>query len=307
MEPKTQKALDIDILLKNKYNKTLDEIKFISNNNQYFDKYEVNKFENCIFIFDPNDVQNIEYIFNNPIKIIYKNVLINHNFIDLEEENVISSIQISETLKKYNINAEFINEEGNYIEYNDNKFNLIYQFNTFNKITFYNKNYMILKLEELKKPINIEENEFKPEEISKNFNNYFNYYDPNLKTLKYFNSNNRKLFFKNLQKFYLNHNLHYFKISGPSNIGKSTSLLLFSRTFSNILYFNIETLLYMYQSNDKKSMISLFISELSRIFLNENEKENLIKIFYQLLNIYITIIFCLFLTNLKKKILMKIF
>ena len=78
--------------------------------------------------------------------------------------------------------------------------------------------------------------------------------------------------------------MHYFKISGPSDIGKSTSLLLFSRTFSNILYFNIETLLYMYQSNDKKPMISLFISELSRIFLNKNEKENLIKFFYQLLN-----------------------
>ena len=280
-----KKATDIDILLKNKDNKTLDEIKSMLDNNQYyFDKYEINKYKNCFFIFDPNDVQNIEYIFNKPIKIIYKNVLINNNFIDLVEDNVISSIQITETLKKYNINGEFINEDGNYIEYNDNKFNLIYLFNNFNNITFYNNNYVILKLEELKIPINIEDNEFKLEEISKNFNNYFKYYDSNLKKLKYFNSDNRKIFLQNLQKFYLNNNLHYFKISGPSDIGKSTSLLLFSRTFSNILYFNIETLLYMYQSNDKKPMISLFISELSRIFLNKNEKENLIKFFYQLLN-----------------------
>ena len=101
---------------------------------------------------------------------------------------------------------------------------------------------------------------------------YFNLYFPNenLKDkIKYEFSEYRHKLHQILDNFSFKESLKLFKFTGPSGIGKSFSLFVYSRAIGSRIYFNIK-LLYKLQKNNQ-------IIKLKNIIIEESNRINIIK------------------------------
>ena len=101
---------------------------------------------------------------------------------------------------------------------------------------------------------------------------YFNLYFPNenLKDkIKYEFSEYRHKLHQILDNFSFKESLKLFKFTGPSGIGKSFSLFVYSRAIGSRIYFNIK-LLYKLQKNNQ-------ILKLKNIIIEESNRINIIK------------------------------
>ena len=121
---------------------------------------------------------------------------------------------------------------------------------------------------------------YRPEEYSIFFYDYFIYEDKDKREEEfiYFNNDKRNIIFNNIKilKSY-NNNLKTYKITGPSSIGKSLTLFYISRILYNVIYINLKTL-----NNYKKNLYKCYhiiITELERLVCqqNINELEKVIK------------------------------
>ena len=79
-----------------------------------------------------------------------------------------------------------------------------------------------------------------PEKLSKFFNLFFKFETKS--NFEYWESEERKNFILFVLRFKSNDEKHCFKMCGPSGIGKSMTLFLISRYYSNFLYFNLKTI-----------------------------------------------------------------
>ena len=122
-------------------------------------------------------------------------------------------------------------------------------------------------------------NDFNFKYLDKYFNKYFIYNNEPLESIKYIQNEERKKLFNYLNEFIFMGEIHFFKICGPSNNGKSTSLLVYSRKMTNIVYFNLKVIYELYFSNINH-LLELLMYELCRIKLNDNEQKN----FYDFFN-----------------------
>ena len=91
--------------------------------------------------------------------------------------------------------------------------------------------------------------------------------------LLYYNIQNRKELYSFLETLILNDELQFFKFCGPTSTGKSTTLLRFSRQYTNIIYINLKFIYHLEQNN--KNYDYLIIYEFWRLeFENDIDNEN---------------------------------
>lgn len=115
----------------------------------------------------------------------------------------------------------------------------------------------------------------KKEILSKYFDDYFmNPKNINAKNVEftYYKSRNRRDLNFQLNVFHFNQDLSKFKITGPSNEGKSTTLLYFSLTSYNIVYLNLKYLKILYENKDYGKFLNILIYEFGRIKFTEEQK-----------------------------------
>ena len=220
-------------------------------------------------------------IFNNDNKfLIFKNsieiILVN----DDKKENgkiykIESQLQLFNLLKQKNFILPYIKTNENKRIYL-NRHNIIDEFTNL-KYTIYNDNSKIKELiNNEPKSLSIK---FKPIELSENFYEYFKYSNIEEKNefFEYYNDNNdtgRKKLERLLCKLAISTKLSLLKITGTTCIGKSTTLLKFSRNNMNILYFNLKYFREQEKKNNYVNIINTFIEECKRLYL---KKDNLIE------------------------------
>ena len=124
-----------------------------------------------------------------------------------------------------------------------------------------------------KKPILEMNKTYKVIDYSKYYKDYFGYDLESNTEFKYLNNDIRKKIFDNLNILW-NSNCKKFKFTGPFNIGKSLTLLQFSRVNEDVFYFNLKVLL----NKQERDCYIILLEEFSRI--NEyyfNSIQNIIK------------------------------
>ena len=263
-------AEKLDILFNEIYKKTYDEILQIC---QSKERKEGNLiiFENTNYYLIKGDT--IELIFFSPRKVVMKNGYIGNVEQQIIDDNVISSVQINYIIKTFKIENLFILDEKNeWIKY-EGQITLTELLPFIDDLNFkcdkhipefvFN-NFSTLTLTTVKKEL-----------LSKYFTLYFKCEDDQEKDFEFFTSINRENL-KNKILFFINSSVNFFKITGPSNNGKSISLLYYSRCIQDIVYLNLKTLLRL---DDKDKMIDIFFYELQRIDLSKEEISEVSNIF----------------------------
>ena len=185
------------------------------------------------------------------------------------EYEIFSSIQIDEIIKDL---------KNPYIKFKDNKIN--YRLN-YQNIFLYIENDSIKIYEEEKKYKSFIQNcitlkeKFTPKELTPNFYIYFKYnnkIDEN-KIFDYIESEERNNLNEYFYKLLIINSLHFFKFSGPTSIGKSTSLLKFSKTILNCIYLNLKVLKKL--KNEPIESFNIIISEcINLVFQNKEFLKN---------------------------------
>ena len=247
------------------WNQVLDSIiknKFSS----IYQNYSLKEVERGYLITQKDKLSNV-FLFKKEIKIkIY--------FDDKYEEiNIYSSLQIENFIKKKNkdINLLYIKEINT--KFLDAIKNLgIYLLN--HELELRKKN-QLPKLK-MKNPLDMEE-DYSPEEYSSYFYKYLIYEDEKKKKEKIIFQNNeiRNQILVNMINMREDDKLNIFKFTGPSSIGKSFTLLRFSRVCFNMAYINLKVLQNL--KNDLEESYKMIIHELERFQIGTN-LDNLNKI-----------------------------
>ena len=242
----------------------------------FLDNLVTEKKNDKLIVYNKDDYEKYCMIF-------YKPVIANYSFKTylgnkiLETEKIISTIEINQKLSNYDIkNVSFsyddepkkYNYECEIIELEDISFHKInIEINAAAEYIYIRDDIIIMKNE------NINANE-----LSIYFDKYFNDYPYG--KLDFFMGENRSKLIKLLKFFTKNPYVNFLKICGPSHNGKSITLLKFSRQYSNIVYFNLKTLVNSKSSDiDEISFYSIIFYELNRIKLDNAEANDLVKFF----------------------------
>ena len=169
---------------------------------------------------------------------------------------------------------------------------LIKDENKYNIEKIFNDKYSMIKGNEEEIIFDIEDNNppnFKIKQRIKDFTNisdlsdfFYDFFKWDVKSnskLNYWETEERNEFISEIDQFQFNDEQYIYKIFGPSSIGKSMTLFMFSRKFPNIIYLNLKTLKEFYEKNDFKSIYGIIIEACQYCKLNEKEEKELDKIF----------------------------
>lgn len=263
------KENDLEFLYESLFfeNYSLGYIKKIAENNKSIEKLVIFKKQDKIIAYNKKDYKRYCIIFLKKIKVNYyvKTYLDNY----FESEDIISTIQIEEKISKYYVKNVLFSFDGNSKKYDYN--------NEIVKLEYVNVNeiYIEIIIEEdnvYKKndSVIIKNENIRINDLSDYFDKYFIYYQSEY--LDYFTGEKRDELILLLQIFLRNSELNFLKICGPSNNGKSTTLLKFSRQHNNIVYFNLKALVGSSNDNDESiDFYSIIFYELKRIILDKDE------------------------------------
>ena len=241
-----------------------------------YNSYRIKRSENIISLENEGKKFETHYLFRKELIINYKNASVSNKIVNLVDKSVKSSIQIEKVMKIYQIKS-LIYEAKTHRNFPTFK-NILYNFVQDNIFTIdflcvmdnfkYNfDNYCIQNI-----PNIIQLNS-----LSIYSDKYFPYSD---NEIDYIETKERKEFFIQLDDFIFNTSVNFFKITGPSNDGKTLTLLIFSRTRNNIIYFNLKYIMSLFYSNDF-SYLSVMFYELGRAKLLQQDEikkiENIFK------------------------------
>ena len=274
-----------DQLFKERFGYTFEDIK------QFIDSPDSKPEE--LFIYQTSQYYFImkngyELIFTIPRRVTFRNGFIG-KVKQLVVGEVISTVEIKYIIDKYKIENLLISDEKeNWIKYEGpSKLTSLLpslkdknlKFKSDKHIPeFIYDNYCIKNSTTLEK-----------KSLSQYFSNYFKYNDDeNNQNFEFFKTAQREEFIVNILVF-VNSPINFFKITGPSNNGKSITLLYFSRSLHNIVYLNLKVLM---KFNGNNRMLKIFFYELQRIKLEKSEIDEVSKIFFEN-NDFWTILFLL--------------
>lgn len=239
-----------------------------------YESYRIRRSNNYVSLENDNNNFEENYFFKRNLTIYYKNYNTSKKIVNLVDEKVSSTFQIKKTMELYKLD---------YLTYEDKKSRNFPNF-TNTLLEFINNNNFVINflcpLEELKYKYDDSFLPKIPEKInlatlSEYSNKYFKYSD---EEIKYIETEERKKFFRYLNDFIHFENINLFKITGPSNDGKTLTLLLFSRSKNNIIYFNLKYILSLYHLNDT-NYYKVMLYELGRANLMEDQVKDLMKLF----------------------------
>lgn len=245
---------------------------------EIFANYKSTNIDNLLISLDPleryfslRENDNTYYFFIIPLKItIEKDNQIKRY------ENIYSYEQIKTIIDEKDINRA-------YIKTNDN--NIYAKLDSLNVIILINKNIYEFTIEIKSKQNNINNNKpflislsqgFTPNQLTNKFYQYFKYNNQSEKD-DLFNfqlSEERKEIFSYLNILKDSKDLYIFKLTGPSSNGKSTTLLYYSRTQTNVFYFNLSYLSKREIEKDYTNIFNTFSEEMDRLFLSEGFTKN---------------------------------
>ena len=248
-------------------NKTVGEI---------INDFKENKMENSNINFINNNLiisdslELLAIIFLEPIEVIYKPLKAKDNEKDICDKEVYSTIQIDEMLKKFSTCQAVFNLYGNNYSYFEHKTMLLGK----NKITIY---YLITPYKFVHNTYILKNStkNIKKYELSKYFGAYFKYDKINkTKEFDYYISEERNNLSENFYILKYEEAINKFKIAGPSNSGKSTTLLYLSRTSYNIIYLNLKIINLLFYESNVKTCLELLMYEFGRLNLEDNKLKN---------------------------------
>ena len=224
-------------------------------------------------------IENVQFkgiIFLKPIEVTYKSL--NDGNIKIKiDKNVRSTVQIDEMIKDIGSKKAFFKLNGETFSYFENKGKL----SSCEKIVIF---YLInpYKLIENNDFITSSEKTISKIKFSKYFNKYFEYViNEKESQFNYYTSEERENLKNNFISLVISDEIKKFKITGPSNDGKSTTLLYLSKLFCNIVYLNLKALNNLYNENNIKSIIEILTYEFGRInFKQDKDKTEFEEIFY---------------------------
>ena len=198
-----------------------------------------------------DEEENIYTFFLNPTSVNFQNVFINNKRQNREINNIYSSIQIEEYFRSLNISNPFVISKENKKIFSLSKIN-IDPFIQDNKLTIYNDVSSFNEFETDEDISLIESNKFKPKELSRFFFEYFAYNKKNSEKLfEYDYTKNRESFISSyLDVLVCDKSIKYFKFTGPSSTGKSTTLLKYSRQHEMIIYLNLKSINTLEKENN---------------------------------------------------------
>ena len=264
-----------DQLFKERFGYSYKDIKqFIDSPNSKPEELKIFLFNQYYFIMKDG----FELVFINERKVTFKNGYIGNVKQLIIGDKVISTIEINYIINKYKLeNLLIFDEKENWIKYEGPNTlvsllptlkdkDLIFKSNKHIPEFKYN-NYCITKSTTLEK-----------KSLSQYFSDYFKYNDDDKnKNFEFFETKQREKFKVNILIF-VNSTINFFKITGPSNNGKSITLLYCSRLLQNIVYLNLKTLK---KFNGNNKMLKIFFYELQRIKLEKSEIDEVSKILFE--------------------------
>ena len=252
--------------------KKIDDIfKEIKNNPniEVYGTFEIKRFKNIIALVDDNNKFEEHFLFKKELLVNYKNVLVSDKNITLVDKSVKSTIQIQKVMTNYKIKS-LIYETAKHRKFPTSK-NILYELVESDN---FNINFLCV-MEDLiyiHDPVCINNI---PQIIDLNSlsiysNKYFEYSE---NKIDYIETKERKKFLFFLNDFIFLEDANFFKITGPSNDGKTLTLLLFSRRRKNIIYFNLKYIMKLFYSNDV-TYLKLMMYELGRAYISTTEEIN---------------------------------
>ena len=270
--PKIEQIKDITEEMKLKqneiklFNKTIDSLlKEILEKPkmQYYESFRIRRSDNLISLENIDDFE-VYLLFKKNITIYYQNYYSTKGYITLVDNEVKSSLHIEKFMEIYKIKTLiYENHKYSFPSFKNELFKCI---NNNKKIIF------ICPLDDLKfiyndllldnVPNNIEFNQ-----LSKYSNHYFEY---SSESIHYIKTKEREEFFDNLQSFLELKNINIFKLTGPSHNGKSVTLLIYSRMYPNIIYFNLKYIMELYYKYNQ-DYLKVMIYELGRAILSDEQ------------------------------------
>ena len=186
-----------------------------------------------------------------------------------------SSNEIEQVIKKEKC-LLYLNKDGN-------KYNIQNIFKYNDSMIKGNEKEIIFEAEDNKPPnFKIKQrikNFKKISELSNFFYDFFKWDNQSNSNFNFWETNERNNFISEIDEFKFNDEQYLYKIFGPSSIGKSMTLFMFSRKFPNIIYLNLKTLKEFYDKKDYKRIYEIIIEACQYCKLNEKEENELDKIF----------------------------
>ena len=242
---------------------------------EVYNSYRIKRTENIISLEDDNKDFEVHYLFRKALIINYKNVYVSNQIVNLVDKSVKSTIQIEKAMEIYKIKS-LIYEAKKHRNFPTFK-NILYELVEDNNFTID----FLCVMDELKyikyifdkKYITNIPDTIELNSLSNYSNKYFEYSD---NKIDYIQTKERKKFFEKLNDFIFIKDVNFFKITGPSNDGKSLTLLIFSRTRNNIIYFNLKYIMGVFDSNNS-SYLNVMMYELGRAYLSSDDEINKIE------------------------------
>lgn len=271
---------DIDPLTYNYNNVTIRDIKdkYIANKGNFSEFYVMEKYDKSLRIMEGSETKAI--IFGKPLKVFYIQIPLGTKKIKCDI-NVLSTIQIDEFFKEDNPSKIIFNFENQEYSYNSSKTHIpsdkdlmLYYYITPYKFVSYGNRFIEKEVEKENKNIT-------KDNMSKYFDHYFKSNTINNKNeFYYYVSDSRENLKKNFQLLVDEKNVTKFKITGPSNNGKSTTLLYLSRLYLNIVYLNLNVIYSLYSEGKIGDVLDILLYEFGRInFPNDISKNAFEKTF----------------------------
>ena len=243
---------------------------------EVYNNYRIRRSNNIISLENDNNNFEVHYLFKKELIINYKNVCVSNEIVNLVDKSVKSSVQIEKAMETYKIKSLIYETEkhSNFPTYKYILYNLVENNNS--TIDFlclmdtFKYNYDENRIQNIPDTIKLNS-------LSTYSDKYFQYSD---NEIDYIETEERKNFFNKLIHFLFTKDMNFFKITGPSNDGKTLTLLIFSRTRNNIVYFNLKYIMSLFYANDT-SYLNVMIYELGRAYFSSNDEiskiENIFK------------------------------
>ena len=253
-----------------KYGDLLNDIK---SGNIINTKYIIfNSFD--YFSVTDHDKINTIYFFKKPIKVKILNS--SNKEIVSEMENIVSINEIRNKCVEKNLNEPYriINQSKVYLNSLDFLLNIKEDLNVFVDETI-----KIININSTNKPTILQSETFEPKNLSNYFFDIFKY---NKNDGSYFSFNKdigkRINLIGKLDKLIRDEMLKLFKFTGPSSIGKSTTLIVWSRLNYNILYLHLKYLQNLGGGGKESEVFDYIISECKRLYFQEDSDKQKVKL-----------------------------
>ena len=246
----------------------------------YYDTYAIIPYKNLNYIFFYNLIS-VEF------KFIYQDISMNTT----DKFLVCSSYELSEYCQKKDYKP--------YLIIDNEKYEFKYIFENFYPEKFLNSHKIILeqdnrKYTDYKKentPSNFPSNNslLDPKELSKFFDLFFKF--ENVPNFQYWESKKRNDFIYFILKYKSNEEIHCFKFCGPSGIGKSMTLFLISKYYSNFLYYNLKTIKILKKDGDNLNIQNILTESCKYLNLKTSKEKELSTLIKN--NRFLTFFLCL--------------